>query len=353
MKLVLCLLLSITVLLADSIDIFDYKNYQGHTDFTDYDGEHHSGEQFNRTKYVLEKLAKENKIDLIKEEFKKLKIGYQDDFDNEYVLGKAAAKLIEQLPENADDIAKKQAGAERDKKALQADIFNANQYFKKNKLFAILKIKSGIVNGNPDMENYNRVDINLDAKITITQKQALIKTLNLLTSCKEDHYGIFGRFGESLTEKIEGYLVHYTIKNKDEGLMKSILFKKTLAGNGCNASYSEYITQNQYLPFYLHYPNIDKYLDQKEIDKATNRILDVMELYNETTGDKGLWAKYNSTFIFPDEGKEKEFKFKDFIKMVEKQSPRLANDVMLSHIFSVLSVNGLMNEDDTNTTIEK
>lgn len=345
MKLALCLLLSVAVLLADGTDMFDYRNYAGHTDFTDYDGEHHSGERFNRTKYILEKLAKENKLDLIKEEYKKLKIGYPDDFDNEYVLGKAAANLLEQLPENSDDIAKKTAGVKRDKKELHAEISKANQYFKKNKLFDIIQIKMGTVKGDPGMENYNRIDMNLRKRITKSEKKALITIQQELANCKHDD--VYGRFGESVMEHIQSYLVDYAIKNKDEDLMKSILFKDVLHGNGCNASYTEYITQNQYIPFYLHYPNIDKYLNQEEVEKAANRIYDMIDLYNQKTGDdadKGIWIQYNSTFIFPDDGKEKEFKFIDFIKIVEQQSPRLAKEISFYHMQTVLRVNGLMAE---------
>lgn len=281
----------------------------------------------------------------LKEEMAKLKIEFSKDADSSItelgIILHAIHAVEERRPLTIAQIDCIKKDAQQNKKALQTEVSKVNQYLKKYKLFNIIKINK---------EDY-KIKIDLKRKITKSEENALIRVQQELANCKHDDS--YGRFGESLMEHIEGYLVQYAIKNKDESLMKSILFKDVLHGNGCNASYTEYITQNQYIPFYLHYPNIDKYLSQKEIDKATNRILDVMELYNETTGDQGLWAKYNSTFIFPDEGEEKKFKFKDFIEIVDKQSPRLANDVKLSHQFSVLSINGLMDEDDTNTTVEK
>lgn len=359
MKSIVGLLLSIAVLLADNANIFDYQNYQGHTDFTDYYGEHHSGEQFNRTKYVLEKLAKENKLDLIKKEFERLKIDYPDDFDNEYVLGKAAANLLEQLPKNTDDIAKIQAKSKMDKLKNEALVLKVKRYFQKNKLSNLIKIKIIVSdddqNISSEIKHYGyQFEFDYDAKMTKAQKIKLIKLQKKMADCKDEKELKDLRYG--LIEYLEDYLVNYAINNKDEYLMKSILFKDVLHGNGCNASYSEYITQNQYIPFYLHYPNIDKYLNQKEAEKAASRIYDMIDLYNQKTGDnadKGIWIKYNSTFIFPDEGKEKEFKFIDFIKMVDKQSPRIAKEVAFYHYDNVLRINGFMNEDETNTTVEK
>ena len=362
----LCLLFSVIVLLADGGDIFDYRNYQGHTDFTDYYGEYHSGERFNRTKYVLEKLAKENKLDLIKKEFEKLKQYYAQKYpdgifvsSDDTTLNQVASSLDETLPKNADDIAKMIASSKRDKLKVEALVLTVNRYFQKNKLSNLIKLNKVVSNNDQNLSSEikhyrHQFEFNYDAKMTKIQKIKLIKLQKKMAECKHEKEPEGLRYG--LIDYLEAYLVNYAINNKDEDLMKSILLQESIRGNGCDASYSSTATMNQSVPFYLHYPNIDKYLNQKEIDKAASRIADVMELYNQTTGDetdKGMWAKYNSTFIFPDGGKEKEFKFVDFIKMVEKQSPRLANDVTLSHIFSVLSINGLMNEDDTNTTIEK
>lgn len=355
MKLLLLLMFCLITLFADASDIFDYRNYKGHTDFTNPMG----GERFNRTKYVLEKLAKENKLDLIKQEFEKLKQYYGKTMQGEggyvsdvTILDRAAAILIEQLPENTDDIVKKIAGVKRDKKELQSEVLRANKYFKANQLSNIIKIKIDIckddINNKSEIKNYcYEININFNTKITKTQKQRLIKLQNLLLNCKIDNYSTFGRFQVHLIDYLESYLIHYSIKNKDEELMKAILFKGSITGNGCDASYSEYITQNQYIPFYLHYPNIDKYLNQKEVEKAASRIYDMIDLYNQKTGDdkdKGIWNKYNSTFIFPDEQKEKEFKFIDFIKIIKKQSPRIAKEVAFYHMTMVLRVNGMMSE---------
>lgn len=359
MRIFIPLMLTWIILFADGTDIFNYQNHQGHTDFTDYYGEYHNSELFNVTKYVLEKLTKENKLDLIKEEFKKLKIDYPDDFDNEYVLGKAAEKLLEQLPKNTDDITKMKAKSKMDKLKNEVLVLKVNRYFQKNKLSNLIKIKIIVSDDDQNLSSeikyygYQFV-FNYDVKMTKAQKNNLIKLQKKMANCQSEKELEGLSYG--LIDYLEAYLVNYAINNKDEDLMKSILLKDVLHGNGCNASYTETITQNQYIPFYLHYSNIDKYLSQKGAEKAASRIYDMIDLYNQKTGDnadKGIWIKYNSTFIFPDEGKEKEFRFIDFIKMVDKQSPRIAKEVAFYHYDNVLRINGFMNEDETNTTVEK
>lgn len=202
-----------------------------------------------------------------------------------------------------------------------------------------------------DIQPYKTVDNqyliitwNKNTKLTSEQKKELIR-LHHATYSRKAEYSLLNE----MYYEIAKYLVYYAIDNKDEQLMRSILFDNVLKGDGSEASYSETYDETCKLPFYMYYPNIDRYLNQKEVERAADIISEVIDRYNQVTGnDKGIWEKYNSTFIFPDKYTEKKYKYVDFIKILHKQSPRLAREVDYWHMRTVLGVNGLMGTEDEN-----
>ena len=120
--------------------------------------------------------------------------------------------------------------------------------------------------------------------------------------------------------------------------MKTILFGSDIScGDG---AYAEYIDETQYLPFLLHYPNMDRYLkNEKKMNRAIDIITGIIEKYNGV-------KQYNQMLIIPEGDEEKQYEYVLFKAMLDKQSPKLGKEVDYIYMNFLLKETKLKKEDE-------
>jgi len=222
---------------------------------------------------------------------------------------------------------------------LRQRIETVNKYLKTTALEQIVnaEINLSVKSGHDPV---TLVFKNSTIELTSLQKEALIKLHNMAAyaySYPKDEEKIGQAIG-SEPYTIINFLVNYAITHQDEKLMKTILFGSDIScGDG---AYAEYVDETQYLPFFLYYPNIDRYLqNEKELNRAADIITGIIEKYNDI-------KQYNQTLIIPEGDEEKQYEYVLLKAMLDKQSPRLGKDVDYIYMNLVLKKAKLKKEEN-------